>query len=110
MSECDLCVSGKYSTSGASECLNCPNGKYTGDAGLGDAQTSDMASEGMGAASVAAPNSGDSDDVKPARQRGRQHGKSAAAADDADAASKQAADALSPAQFVEVVQDKVVAS
>ena len=81
-----------------------------GDADSGDAQISDMASEGNGAASVVAPKSGDTDDVKSARRRGHQHGKSAAAADDADEASKQAADGLSPSQFVDVVEDKAVAS
>ena len=81
-----------------------------GDAGSGDAQTSDMASEGNGAASVAARDNGDTDDVKSARQRDRQDGKPATADADADAASKPVADATSPAQLVEVVQDKAVAS
>ena len=81
-----------------------------GDAGPGDAQNSDMASEDSDVTSVAVRDSGETDDIKPARRRGRQHGKSATVADDADAASKPAADTLSPAQFVEVVQDKAVAS
>ena len=82
----------------------------SGDAGSGEASTNDLTSEGSHAASAAARDSGDSDDVKPAPGRGRQNGKSAGAAEDADAASKPAADALSSAQFVEVVQDKAVAS
>ena len=79
------------------------------DARSGNAQTSDMASEASGAASVAARDSGDTDG-KPARRRSRQNGKSATAADERNAASKPAADALSPAKLVEVVQDKAVAS
>ena len=81
-----------------------------GEAGSGDAPTGDIAPEGSDAAPAAARDSGDTDDVKPARRRGRQNGKSAAAADDADAVSKPAVDTLSPAQLAEAVQDKAVAS
>ena len=81
-----------------------------GSGGSGDAKTSDMASDGSGAASVVARDSGETDDIKPAHRRGRQHSKSASATDHADGASKPATDAVSPAQFVEVVQDKAVAS
>ena len=81
-----------------------------GDVSSGDAQTSEKAPKGSGAASVVAHDSGDTDDVKPARRRGRHHSKSATAADDADGTSKPAADAPSPTKFVDVVQDKAVAS
>ena len=80
------------------------------DAGSGDAQTSNIASEDSGTASAPARDNGDTNDVKSARRRDRQHGKSATAAADADAASKPVADAVSPTKFVEVVQDKAVAS
>ena len=86
---------------------NDANDGYTGS---GEAPTSDLASKGSDAASAAARDSGDIDDVKPTRRRGRQHGQSTSAADDADAASKPAADNLSPTQFAEAVQDKAVAS
>lgn len=81
-----------------------------GEAGSGDAPTGDRAPEGSDAATVAARDRSDTDDVKPARRRGRQKGKSAAAADDANPASKPAVDTLSPAQLAETVQDKAVAS
>ena len=85
-------------------------GSDDGDASSVDAPTSGMTSEGSEAASAAVRDSSDNDDVKPARRRGRQDGKSVTAADDVDTASKPAADNLSTAKFVEVVQDKAVAS
>ena len=81
-----------------------------GEAGSGDALTADIAPEGSDAAPAPARDSGDTDDVKPARRSGRQNGKPAAAADYAGAASKPAVDTLSPSQLAEAVQDKAVAS
>ena len=80
------------------------------EASSGDAPIDGMAQEGSDAAPAAARDNGDTDDVKPARRRGRQNGKSAAAADNADVPSKAAVDTLSPAQLAEAVQDKAVAS
>ena len=79
-------------------------------AGSGDAPTGDIASKSNDGAPAVARDSGDTDVAEPTRRRGRQNGKSAAAADDADAASKPAVDKLSPAQLAEAVQDKAVAS
>ena len=81
-----------------------------GKAGSGNAPTGDISSNDIDSAPAEAHDSGDTHDAKAARRRGRQNGRSAAAVDDADAASKPAVDNLSPAQLAEAVQDKAVAS
>ena len=86
------------------------NDVYDGESGSGAAPTGDMTPGSSDVAPAAARDSGDTEDVKPARHRGRQNGKSAAAADNANAASKPAVDTLSPAQLAEAVQDKAAAS
>ena len=86
---------------------NADNG---GAAGCGDASTAGIASESNESAPAVARDSGDGDGVKPARHYGRSNGKSSAAADGANTASKPALDSLSPAQLAEAVQDKAVAS
>ena len=80
------------------------------EAGSSDAPTGEMASKGSDRAPAVKRDSADTDEAKPARRRGRQIGKSAAAADDADATTKPAMDTLSPSQLAEAVQDKAVAS
>ena len=75
-----------------------------------DTPASDVAQEGNDGATAAVRDSGDTEDATPARRRGRQNGKSAAVADDAEAASKPAVNTLSPAQLAGAVQDKAVAS
>ena len=81
-----------------------------GEAASGDASTDGIASDSNGAAPASTRDSRETDDVKPARRHGRQNGKSAAANVNAEAASKSAAESLSPAQLAEAVQDKAVAS
>ena len=88
---------------------------YNGEAGAGEVSSGDIQSDGndVDATPAAAHDTADTvdtADVKPARRRGRQNGKSAAASDDADAAAKPAVEPLSPAQLAEAVQDKAVAS
>jgi len=85
------------------------------EAGTGEVSSGDIQSDGndVDATPAAAHDTADTvdtADVKPARRRGRQNGKSAAASDDADAAAKPAVEPLSPAQLAEAVQDKAVAS
>ena len=80
-----------------------------GEAGSGAAPTGEM-SDGIDEASAASRDSDDTNDVKPARRRGPQNVKSAAAADDVDPASKPDVDPLSPAQIAKAVQDNAVAS
>jgi len=81
-----------------------------GEAGSGAAPTGDVSSEGNDAALAASRDGDDTNDGKPARRRGPKNGKSAAAADDADPASKADVDPLSPAQIGKAVQNNVVAS
>jgi len=83
-----------------------------GEAGAGEVSSGDILSDGndVDATPAAAHDTADTADVKPARRRGRQNGKSAAASDDADTAAKPAVEPLSPAQLAEAVQDKAVAS
>jgi len=85
------------------------------EAGTGEVSSGDIQSDGndVDATPAAAHDTADTvdtADVKPARRRGRQNGKSAAASDDADAAAKPTVEPLSPAQLAEAVQDKAVAS
>ena len=80
------------------------------DAGLKESPTREIASDGSDTALADAGVSIDSDDGKPAKRRGRQNGKSEAAADAVDTSSKPAVDSLSPAQPAEAVHDKAVAS
>ena len=81
-----------------------------GDAGSKEAPAGGITSEGSQTARVEVRDISDADDVQPARRRGRQNSKSMAADDNANAASKPAADSLSPAQLAEAVHDKAVAS
>ena len=80
------------------------------DASSKDISAREINSEISGTAPAAARETSDTDDAKPARRRGRQNGKSVAAADGADSSSKPAVDPQSPAQPSEAVQDKAVAS
>jgi len=80
------------------------------DASSKDTSAREINSEVSGTAPAAAREISDTDDAKPARRRGRQNGKSVAAADGVDSSSKPAVDPLSPAQLSEAVHDKAVAS
>ena len=78
----------------------------TGETSAGEAEA-----EGCDATPLAGSDSGDNGDVKTTWRRSRrQNGKSAAAVDNTDAASKRGVESLSPAQLAEAVQDKAVAS
>ena len=80
------------------------------DAASKEVSAREIASEVSGTAPAAAREIRDTDDAKLAKRRGRQNGKSEAAADGADSSSKPAVDPLSPGQLSETVQDKAVAS